>query len=240
VAINKNDLSQFSARQFAHIARALYRGAPLLLREIQCWRPYICPFEKLIPYISNEAYVLDIGCGAGLLLGLAAGAGLEFRGRGLDVSMRAIAAAKAMVRRAEVLNPKVALAFDLIPKTAIWPDGNFDVVFLVDVLHHVKARTQREFFARAISRVRPGGVLVYKDMCLRPWWKAEMNRLHDLVLAREFINYVPIQQVARWAVELQMNIIVQEGFTRYWYGHELLVFRGKNEPSNERPTALDN
>ena len=212
----------------------------MLLRKLQCWRPYICPFEKLIPYISNEAYVLDIGCGAGLLLGLAAGVGLEFRGRGLDVSLRAIAAAKTMIRRAKVLNPKVTLAFDLIPKTAIWPEGTFDVVFLVDVLHHVKARTQQEFFARAVSKVKHGGVMVYKDMCLRPWWKAQMNRLHDLVLAREFINYVPIQQVVQWAGELQMSVIVQEDVSRYWHGHELLVFQRKNESSDERPRAVNN
>jgi 2-polyprenyl-3-methyl-5-hydroxy-6-metoxy-1,4-benzoquinol methylase len=197
----------------------------LFLRQLQCWRPYICPFEKLVPYISNQAYVLDIGCGAGLLLGLAAGVGLEFRGRGLDVSASAIAAAKMMVQRAEGLNSKVTLAFDLIPKAATWPGGAFDVVFLVDVLHHVKARAQQEFFARAVSKVRPGGILVYKDMCLRPWWMAQMNRLHDLILAADFINYVPIERVAQWAAELQLKVIAQEDLTRYWYGHELRVFR---------------
>ena len=225
MAINNNDLSQITARELSNIARVLYQDAPLFLREVQCGRPYICPFEKLIPHISNKAHVLDIGCGAGLLMGLAAGVGLEFRGRGLDVSGRAIAAAKTMVQRAKGLNPKVRLDFDLIPKTATWPDETFDVVFLVDVLHHIKARAQQEFFARAVSNVRPGGVLVYKDMCLRPWWKAQMNRLHDLVLVAEFIHYVPIQRVAQWAGELQMKVIVQEDITRYWYGHELLVFR---------------
>jgi hypothetical protein len=58
-------------------------------------------------------------------------------------------------------------------------------------------------------------------MCLRPWWKSQANRLHDLVVAREFITYAPVQAVEQWANEAGMHVILREDISRFWYGHEL-------------------
>ena len=54
---------------------------------------------------------------------------------------------------------------------AYWPDGAFDAVFLFDALHHIPLNLQHDFFDQAISKVKYGGVLVYKDMCSHPWWR---------------------------------------------------------------------
>jgi len=74
-----------------------------------------------------------------------------------------------------------------------------------------------------MSKVKPGGTLVYKDMCLRPWWMAQANRLQDLVVAREWINYAPIQSVESWAADGGMRIVLREDHSRLWCGHELRV-----------------
>ena len=44
-------------------------------------------------------------------------------------------------------------------------------------------------FGGAFKLVKPGGQLVIKDMNDRPIFHALMNRIHDLIFARESINY---------------------------------------------------
>ena len=66
-------------------------------------------------------------------------------------------------------------------------------------------------------------MLVYKDMCRSPWWRAQANRLQDLLIAREWINYVPVQTVEQWAAEDGMKVRVREEMNRFWCGHERRV-----------------
>lgn len=224
------------AARLTAIARTLYVEGPIVLRKLQHWRPYICPFERLVRHVQSGARVLDVGCGGGLLLGLIAGLGLEFEGLGVDVSRRAIDIAKRMAGRAAAVTPRARLGFECLEHDAAWPAQQFDVVFLVDVLHHIPPGGQRRFLSRSVSNVKPGGILVYKDMCLRPRWKAFANRLHDLVVAREWIHYAPVETVEEWARSEGMEIIGREEVGRMWYGHELRVMRrpalGERRPSD--------
>jgi 2-polyprenyl-3-methyl-5-hydroxy-6-metoxy-1,4-benzoquinol methylase len=222
---NRGDCRAPDPAILSAIAGILFRDAPFALRTLQRYRPYICPFEKLIEYVRPGSSVLDIGCGAGLLLSLIAGLEVEFEGTGFDVSRRAIDAANVMRQRAAAMFPKASLSFWQVDRDSSWPNGVFDTVFIVDVMHHIPPRSQREFLHHAISKVKPGGALVYKDMCMRPWWKATANRVHDFVIARERINYAPIQDVQHWASDLGMETIARRDDTRLWYGHELCVFR---------------
>lgn len=217
-----------TAQRLSAIAKTMYSPGPFLLRTLQRWRPYICPFEKLVGHVHEGSRVLDIGCGAGLLLSLVAGLGREFDGIGLDVSQQAIDVAKVMAKRAAALWPKARLSFERVAIDTAWPPDTFDTVFLIDVLHHVPPTSQHSFLKRVISKVKQGGILVYKDMCLRPWWKAQANRLHDLVVAREWITYVPVQTVECWANSEGMRVILREDTNRFWYGHELRVMERTN------------
>jgi 2-polyprenyl-3-methyl-5-hydroxy-6-metoxy-1,4-benzoquinol methylase len=214
-----------TAKQLSSVARSMYTDGHLLRRKLQHWRPYICPFENLVQYVTDGSLVLDIGCGGGLLLSLLAGLGRRFEGVGFDVSSEAIDTAARMAARAATISPQARLSFKQLDFQAEWPAGEFDVVFLIDVLHHVPPAAQRAFLDRVISKVRPSGILVYKDMCLRPWWKAQANRLHDLVIARELISYVPITTVEQWARPHGMRVMAREDLSRFWYGHELRVMK---------------
>lgn len=216
------------------IAKAMYAGGPVILRTLQRWRPYICPFEKLVGQVEVGSTVLDVGCGAGLLLSLLAGLGCRFEGVGFDVSHSAIDLAKVMAKRAAVTMPQANLSFEQVGTESEWPLGLFDVVFLIDVLHHVPPSRQRRFLQCAMAKVRANGKLVYKDMCLRPWWKAQANRLHDLVVARERINYVPVTTVEEWARSEGMETILKEDLSRLWYGHELRVMERTGVGSGEK------
>lgn len=204
------------------LARRLFPRGSLTVRALQHYRPYICPFELLLPHVPPGARVLDAGCGGGLWLGLLAATGRMGEGVGFDSSESAIRVAQQM-RVPEGYESR--LTFQYLRVQEPWPEGAFEVVSLIDVLHHVPPDQQSRVIASAAERVATGGVLIYKDMCSRPVWRAWANRAHDLVVAHQWINYAPVEQVSLWAVNAGLTLIHAASVPRLWYGHELRVFR---------------
>ena len=61
-------------------------------------------------------------------------------------------------------------------------------------------------------------------MVRRPVWRALANRLHDLLIARQRIHYLPVEQVIEWAQAKGFRVIEQRRMDMLWYGHEMVVF----------------
>ena len=207
----------------AHTARGLFAGAPTVTRMLQSLRPYICPFEDLIGHVPAGSRVLDIGCGTGLFLGLLWRAGRLCEGVGCDVNERSLQVAKTSL--VVPAGEPTSLRFERCHDVNSWPGGTFDVVSMVDVIHHVAVQEQECFIRQAATRVRPGGLLLYKDMVSEPAWRAWANRLHDLIMARQWINYMRLDAVERVARDAGMVAVARGRANRYWYGHEYLVLR---------------
>jgi len=201
-------------------ARELFRPAPLGVRCIQPLRVRICPMEVLVTAVPDGATVFDIGCGAGLFLGLLAPR--IATGVGVDSSVSAIATAQGMVLAAD---HAFKLSFVVAGEAFMWPAGQFSVVSLIDVLHHLALDQQRAVVMAAAARVAPGGIVLYKDIPPRPRWRAMMNRVHDLVMARQWIHYRSGDEIAAWLSEAGLCIERRECHNRWWYAHELLVAR---------------
>jgi len=212
-----------SASQLSRIARSLYRKGSWSQRSLQRWRPWICPFEQLLALIPPHASVLDVGCGGGLFLFLTASLNSTATGVGIDLSPSSIAFAQRNVSVNPGLQPR--LQFQVLDATGRWPVSRFDVVSLVDVLHHVPPERQIEVLQEALAHLNPGGLLLYKDMCDSPWWLATANRVHDLLLAQQWIHYLPIEAVEQWAVSNSLTLVQKVDTRRYWYGHELRAYR---------------
>lgn len=193
---------------------------------MQHYRPQICPFHQLLPIVPSGARVLDAGCGSGIFLGLLHYFGYRVDGFGFDASPVAIECAKAMAER----HGRGRLRFEYVRKQDPWPEGQFDVVSLLDVLHHIPPGHQRKAFQAAAARVAPGGLLLYKDMSDSPWHLAAANRLHDVVVAQDWIHYVPIESIEGWAAELSMDQQSAGTYQMLWYRHELRVFRRRTIP----------
>lgn len=96
---------------------------------------------------------------------------------------------------------------------------------MVDVMHHLPLSLRKDYFSDVLGRVRPGGRLVYKDMCMKPSWRRQVNILHDLVMAREWVHNEPLERVVGWAREQRCRVVHQDSYTGLGvYGHELAVF----------------
>ncbi len=204
------------------VVRDIYTHGPLVSRTIQRLRPYICPFESLVDAVPPGSTVLDIGCGAGLFLGLLAKLDRIASGHGFDVSHKSIDVANMMKHQLPKLPPTL---FEQCTTDAPWPAGTFDVISMIDVMHHIHPAQQADVFSNVVARLKPGGIFIYKDMAQHPLWRSWANRLHDLILAKQWIHYLTLDSVEKLAAEAGLRLITKSSENRLWYRHELAVFQ---------------
>jgi 2-polyprenyl-3-methyl-5-hydroxy-6-metoxy-1,4-benzoquinol methylase len=127
----------------------------------------ICPYEPITRWVPPAAHVLDFGCGTGALLALLSEQRQIASGIGCDVSGACIATAQAAQARLS----RDVLAFRHITDFEDNPADEFEIVVMIDVLHHIPPTRQQEAISAALRRVAPGGRLIYKDMTRQPFWR---------------------------------------------------------------------
>lgn len=200
-------------------ARASFDESPsFLFSLLQKLRPYICPFERFLGYVKPDARVADIGCGAGLTLNILDHWRQLGSGVGVDVSEKAIdLAKKSRGGKGGRLEFRVTETIDA------WPQEEFDAVIVIDVLHHIPRENQADFLKAVAALVGPDGTLIYKDMSSRPLFYNLMNRLHDLVLARQWINYMHKDDALAVIKDHGLQVVDEFTSARFWYHHYGIV-----------------
>jgi len=217
--------------QIKDIATTLYADVgTAMVRFMQRYRAYICPLHEVVREVPEQARVLDVGCGNGLLLNLLAHLGRIRQGHGFDVCAPAIGVAKQVAARQSV---PCTPTFEVRSINEGIPRMGHEVVSVVDVLHHVPDAHKQAFVTDLCSTVPDGGRLIVKDMVCRPRWRAAANQLHDLVMARQWVEHVDLDQVESWATRHGLTTQRRAHFNTLWYGHWLLVME---KPSPTRPT----
>lgn len=211
-----------SASELRRFLYDAYVDTPKPFRLLGAIRPYVCPFDKLLRFVPERASVLDCGCGPGsLLLAMAAVSGIA-SGTGCDIAAPPLASARAAAQR---LGAEDVLTFVQIRSVHDTPPGPFDVVTMVDVLHHVPGDERAAIVAAAASRVRPGGAFIYKDMTTRSRWRRFAHNVDDWVFTREWVTQVADGAVEQWAAAAGLVLEHAEYIPRLVYGNELRVFR---------------
>lgn len=206
-----------SARETYAILRKAYPGN----WNLSLLRPYICPFEHILPHVPTHAEILEVGCGHGYVSSLIAATRNPTHITGIDVSPGAIETAKLSAYATQgVASFEVMEAFR-------FPQKEYDAVLCVDVLHHVPPLEQEYFLQEMANTVRSGGILIVKDMAPTPRLCATMNTLHDFVVARQLPHYRDVSEVKRW-LDTSFELLIEEPrIFRFWYSHYLLVWRKK-------------
>ncbi len=211
-----------SPRDISKILANAYPDCSFLTNFLIRWRPYICPFHELIRSIPKSKSVLDVGCGIGLMSVLLSHLGKAKKVVGIDVSQKAIDTA-----RSAVVPLDCDVTFEYLSKDKPWPDGDFDTIVSVDVLHHIPAAEQRDFIRRLAHTGFKANV-VFKDISPKPFWKALANIAHDLLLSRQWTHPRSEVEVEKWLQEEGLSIVVSRRLDTLWYSHYLIVAKRGN------------
>ncbi len=203
----------------------IYKSSSFTIRILASARTYICPLQPLLSRVPFESSVFDIGCGNGLFLVLVSFFNKAKYVCGVEPNKLSVSTAEIVTRKINFPDKPIIYDFRAVSDPSDWPTRSFSVVSMIDVMHHIPINLQKQSFKEAAARVEKSGIFLYKDMCRYPLWRAWFNRFHDLVLARQWINYVDIKDIKVWASECGLALEEEKHYTRLAYGHELLVFR---------------
>ena len=156
---------------------------------------------------GNMGSVLEVGCGTGNYIGAVhrlTGA----RAFGIDPSAQMLATARERA-------PGVALT-EGRAESLPYPDGQFDLVYSVDVIHHVK---DRPAYIREAHRVlKPGGqvcTVTDSEWIIRQ--REPLTTYFPESVAHELARYPSIADLRRW--------MEQAGFTRI--SEQMVEHRGE-------------
>lgn len=184
------------------------------------YRPYICPFDEILNLIPEKSTVFDIGCGSGMLLSLIA----EFRDPknlgGCEISE------KLVMNASKVLNEFREAEIRLFDGKEI-PDeiNKFDVVTMIDVLHHIPSKLQNDFLRQMINKMKVGATLIFKDIKKESplsYW----NKVHDLILSGEIGNEVNSKKLEHFFTEeLGLDLLARTEKRMFLYPHFTLVLK---------------
>ena len=150
-----------------------FEGAPPVVRGFLGARlGLMVPLRELDEELrALSGRVLSLGSGYGVLERYLAEInpaveieGFELDGERVELAQRT-APPRVVIRRQDV--------------RALAEQHAYDGALAVDVLHHVPADDHHELATALAAALRPGGVLVVKDIARTPRWRHEFNRFHD-------------------------------------------------------------
>ena len=148
---------QAHGREFVETVAGSSRGLPALLLDTLAPR-----MPSLVVKLMAGGRVLDVGCGAGHALVAFAGRFPRCRCTGLEIEPVSAALARAQVNgRGLAERVQVYERWEDLPE----PEGAFDLVTLLLVLHEIRPELKRQVLARCAAALAPEGLLLVYDEC---------------------------------------------------------------------------
>jgi SAM-dependent methyltransferase len=202
-----------------HFLKTKFKGAGFIDSLKIKYRSLICPFINLIEMVNPGDKVGDVGCGSGQFLLLLTEFAKPSYLFGIEISKKLIDNANKLFSSL----PDKAYNFTQydgihFPKEL----RGMDIIFLIDVLHHVPKNNQINFINDLVNSMKPGARLVLKDIN-GDSPLVYFNKMHDLLFAREISNEIGFEKAKSLLNGLGLTIIEQNKKTMYVYPHYTIV-----------------
>jgi 2-polyprenyl-3-methyl-5-hydroxy-6-metoxy-1,4-benzoquinol methylase len=133
--------------------------------------------------MRGRVRVLEIGCGFGLFGCYFASKNPLLRYHGIDLNAGRIAMANRAARRLSLDN----ISFEAGDAGGdLRLEDQYDVVLLMDLVHHIPDDAKHRLFASITSKLKPGGRIVIKDIARKPALKLFFTWVLDVLMTRGF------------------------------------------------------
>lgn len=188
-----------------------FRSFPPAARAHTLIRFLTSPMLRVADQVPRNATLLDIGAGHGVFSVL------------VRERVARVVAVEPDVRK---VLPLAGIACVIGFDDAI--RGSFDAISIIDVLYKIPTSEWDALLARAAARLKPGGLLIIKEMDPTGRWKNRWNRLQErfasllhLTLGESFSYESPAEFIAR---------LKRHGFETTarridaWYPHPHLLY----------------
>lgn len=146
----------------------------LFLRARWAWTPY----HRIVAQLPDDGLVLDLGCGHGLLTLASVLGNARRRMVAVDHDEERL----RMVRRATADLPQVETKLGDVCEFLHGVRGPVDGIVLMDVMHYFPFEQQMEFVRTAFDKLRPGGVLLVRDVDTAAGFRSYLNRQYERVM----------------------------------------------------------
>ncbi len=188
------------------------------------YRPLICPFDKLLSYADSFNSALDIGCGSGQFCSLLA----QFTDvqviHGIEIKQVLIDNAKRLNASFQGIKQLTFSVYDgkKLPNEL----GDYELVYMIDVFHHIPSSEQYEFLQHVHAKMKSGSRLVFKDINKNHPF-VYFNKLHDLIFAGEIGKEKGYREMKSFLSSIGFEIEDSYTYTRFIYPHYFIIARKK-------------
>ena len=171
-------------------------------------RPFILPINEIIKFVPQNAIILDIGCGKGILTKYI----FNFdKYTGVDL----VIPISSNNENVEFIKSDCLsyISNDL---------SKFNTFLLIDLLHHLPKIKQEIFLNQIISNMKIGDRLIVKDIFPKNIFTKFWNTFHDLLFAQQIINYF---EFLKFEKNLNTGIKIISKFHKriFLYDHYFLI-----------------
>jgi SAM-dependent methyltransferase len=167
-----------------------HRGTGGIARLRALGRLVLVPLDALSEQLAETAGpILSLGAGDGIVERclLRANPRLAFECSDVD---------PVRVAQANAASADSGLRFVVADATAFRAERPYAAAMAVDLLHHIPAPLQPQVLATLAGAVRPGGLIVIKDVGRTPRWKHRWNQVHDRLVSGDRVHCVEPEEVA--------------------------------------------
>jgi 2-polyprenyl-3-methyl-5-hydroxy-6-metoxy-1,4-benzoquinol methylase len=170
-----------------------------------CWARFVILRQRFLDeigqYLPSSGVVLDVGCGFGLFSLYYAINGRQRFVRGIDINPHRIEMARRAAARLGIEN----VAYETGDAQEFKGAGEVQAVYMLDLVHHISPQAVAPLLRQLAWCLPPGGMLLVKDVDVRPAPKRWFTWLLDKALA-------PWAPVRYWPAEELTQLLEASGF----------------------------
>lgn len=178
--------------------------------------------DEIGQYLPRNGRVLDLGCGFGLF-------SLYFALRKPTCQITGVDLSEHRIRQARESAEKLSLAnvtYHVGNALDVQYGERFDVIYMLDLVHHLPAEKVPAFFERTRALLNSDGILLVKDVADRPRYKMLFTLLLDrLMVGREPVHYWPPAQLSGQLEDLGFSVKIHRMTDFLPYPHILYIAR---------------